>query len=430
MRDRTAPAGPTTGPNADPPLPPVFPWQQQAGGQRAPGEQQPAPPTQVFNPQTPPRPPGVRDPESWRQSGAAASQPGPRDAEFEPPAGYQPEKPPPGIPHNPAPARHGGASVGPMRAQIRQADLVRPYKPEPETGWRKVFRRLTRINLGPSPSERAWKDLERRIGVNLRGTYLIAVMQQKGGVSKTTATVGIGAALARYRHDKVVAIDGNPASGNLTKRIDEPSTGTWRGLTTDDNLHAYSDFRFHLGNDSSSGLEVLAGDPGDDVITGEKLTEAWRRLQRQYPVGIIDCGTQLRDDVTAAILAMADAVVVVSTTRLDGAQGAEETLNWLIEHGYPHLVRSAVMVISNVSRVEASAAVRDLHEDFERVVRAVHDVPYDSHLHDAGAINFDRLNPATRRAYIEVAASLVDGFAGAADRDPGALGQPGSGERR
>lgn len=310
-------------------------------------------------------------------------------------------------------------SVGSMQSQVREADFVTPYKQVPERGWRRRVYQTTRVNLGLSPAEREWNDLRRRLTVNLRGTYTIAVLQQKGGVSKTTTTVGIGAALARYRDDKVVAIDANPASGNLAKRVDEPSTGTWRGLLADPNLNAYSDFRHYLGKDSSSGLEVLAGDPGDQVLTGRELAMTWRRLSRQYPIALLDCGNQMRDDVLAAVLSMADAVVVPTTTRYDGAEAARETLDWLMQHGYPHLVRSAAMVISNVNKVTPSKAVRNLHDGFERAVRVVHDIPYDAHLSDATAINFDRLAPPTRRAFIETAAALVDGFAGAADKDPG-----------
>ncbi|MBV8349264.1 MAG: MinD/ParA family protein [Mycolicibacterium sp.] len=307
-----------------------------------------------------------------------------------------------------------------MRATIRPADLVKPYKEVPETGWRKAVHRSTRINLGPSPAERAWNDLRARLTRNLRGTYLVAVLQEKGGVSKTAVTVGLGSALARYRDDKIVGIDANPASGNLAKRIDEPSQGTWRGLIFDQRLDSYSDYRHYLGKSSSSGFEVIAGDRGDQVITGREVLELWRRLSRQYPVGLMDCGNQLRDDVMAMTLSLADAIVVPSTTRLDGVEGAAETLNWLIEHGYPHLVRNAVMVISDVNRVPPSTAVKKiLQERFEKAVRAVHYVPYDPHLSDATAIDFDRLKPETRRAYIEAAASLVDGFAAAADKDPG-----------
>jgi MinD-like ATPase involved in chromosome partitioning or flagellar assembly len=317
-----------------------------------------------------------------------------------------------------APPKHASESAGPMRAQIRQAELVKPYKPRAQTGWRRTLYRRTRINLGPSPGERAWNDLERRIKTNLRGSYLVAVLQQKGGVSKTVTAVGIGAALAHYRDDKVVAIDANPASGNLRDRVDELAHGTWYNLINDPNLNTYSDFRFHLGKDSTSGLEVLASDR-DRILTGVEVTEAWRRLQRQFPVGLVDCGNQLADDLTAAILDMVDAVVVVSTTGLDGARGAEDTLNWLLAHGYPHLVRSAVIVISNVAKVSADKAVRQLHEDFERTVRAVHAVPYDPHVHEASAIRGDRLKSDTWRAFVEAAASVADGFTGAADKDSG-----------
>jgi MinD-like ATPase involved in chromosome partitioning or flagellar assembly len=335
--------------------------------------------------------------------------------------GQEPGRLSPAAPAVTGAAQHTSASVGPLRASIRAADLVKPYKKVPATGWRRFVHRAVGINLGPSPAEREWDELRRRVSRNLRGDYLVAVMQQKGGVAKTTVTVGVGSALARYRDEKVAAIDANPASGNLAKRIEEPSAGTWRGLISDEHLQSYSDFRHYLGKSSSSGLEVLGSDVGDDMLTGAQLTELWQRLQRHYPIGLIDCGNQLRDDLMAAVLAAADAVIVVSTTRLDGADGAAETLNWLVDHGYPHLVRSAVIVISDVFKVPQSSAVRKLHEQFEKAVRAVHHVPFDPHLSDATAIDFDRLKPRTRRAFIEAAGSLVDGFAAAADKDPAAL---------
>lgn len=322
-------------------------------------------------------------------------------------------------------------SVGDLRAQIRVSQVVPPYKPVPQMGWRKNLYRVTRINLGLSRDEREWNDLRRRLTVKLRGNYVIAVMGAKGGVNKTTAAICLGAALKGYRDDKIVVIDANPASGNLASRIDEPSTMSWRGLINDPNLHDYRDFQAYLGRDSHSGLEVLGSDPGDQVLTAEDLVEARSRLQVQYPIAIVDCGNQMRDDLTRAILELlpVDAIVVPSTTRLDGAQGAAMTLNWLLKHGYPHLVRQAVVVVSNINKVGAIDQVRSLHEDFQKAVRAVHDVPFDPHLSDAVAIEFGRLRPGTRRAYIEAAASLVDGFAGAADRESagsrsGHRGQP------
>lgn len=321
------------------------------------------------------------------------------------------------------------ASVGAMRAQIHEGQLAAPYKPVPETGWRHGLYKVTRINVGLSAKEAHWNDLRRRLKVNLRGKYVIAVMQSKGGVNKTSTTVLLGAALRRNRDEMIVAIDANPANGNLARRIDEPSTMSWRGLNADDNLRDYSDFREYLGKDSHSGLEVLGSDKGRRPMAGVDLIDAWNKLQVQYPIAIIDCGNQLDDDLTYALLEQikVDAIVVPSTTRLDGAQGAADTLNWLLERGYPHLVREAVVVVSNINKVNASAQVKQLHADFERTVRSVHTIDFDPHLSDAVPIEFDRLQPENRLRYIEAAASLADGFARATDRDPGARQQRMSG---
>jgi MinD-like ATPase involved in chromosome partitioning or flagellar assembly len=431
---RGAAAAAEPGRGGPPPAPPVLPpgygprpWAP--GGYPPPGSAAGpgpngylgAPSTQSSGAHVPPqyRPP-VAPGEPRRDSDGS---PPPPRTDIAPPSGGYPAPPVAGYGGQQGPpGEYGNPSVGQLRANIRPADLIKPYKEVPELGWRKALYKSTRINAGLSPAERRWIDLRHRVGRNLRGTYLVAVLQEKGGVGKTTVTVGVGSALARYRDDKIVGIDANPASGNLAKRIDEPSQGTWRGLISDARLESYSDFRHYLGKSSSSGFEVLAGDRGDQVLTGVELRELWRRLQRQYPVGLIDCGTQMRDDVMAAVLSIVDAVLVVSTTRLDGAGSAADTLNWLVEHGYPHFARNAVVVISDVSKVSENSAVSKLHEQFEKAVRAVHHVPFDPHLSDATAIDFDRLRPDTRRAFIEAAASMVDGFAGAADKDPGALG--------
>ncbi|WP_239657018.1 MinD/ParA family ATP-binding protein [Mycobacterium riyadhense] len=333
---------------------------------------------------------------------------------FEPPAAERARS------HRQPHSRHD-ASVGDLRAQIRESHVAPPYKPVPKMGWRKTFYRTTRINLGLSAQERHWNDLDRRLKVDLRGNYVIAVMGEKGGVTKTTTAISLGMALKKYRDEKIVAIDANPASGNLARRIQEPSTLSWRGLINDAGLKQYRDFRVYMGKDKETGLEVLASDRGDEMLKGEQLVEAWKRLQVQYPIAIIDCGNQMRDDITKSILndLPVDAIVVPSTTRLDGALAAADALNWLMEHGYPHLVRQAVVVVSNIN---ASARVQRLHEDFEKAVRAVHDVPFDRHLSDATAIEFWRMRAETQKAYIEAAASLVDGFAAAADREAGTGG--------
>ncbi|WP_237752807.1 MinD/ParA family ATP-binding protein [Mycolicibacterium aromaticivorans] len=381
----------------------------------------PPPPQRNFSAPPPPAAPYGPPPQEGLFGGPQAGIP--RQA-APPPPGYRPPAGDDGR-HVARVENDPFASVGAMRAQIHEGQVAAPYKPVPETGWRHGVYKMTRINLGLSAKEAHWNDLRRRLKVNLRGKYVIAVMQSKGGVNKTSTTVLLGAALSKYRDEKIVAIDANPANGNLARRIDEPSTMSWRGLNSDRNLRDYSDFREYLGKDNHSGLEVLGSDKGRTPMTGADLITAWSKLQVQYPIAIVDCGNQLDDDLTHALLEhiRVDAIVVPSTTRLDGAQGAADTLNWLLESGYPHLVREAVVIVSNINKVNASAQVKQLHADFERTVRSVHTVDFDPHLSDAVPIEFDRLQPETALRYIEAAASLADGFARATDRDPGARQQ-------
>lgn len=70
----------------------------------------------------------------------------------------------------------------------------------------------------------------------------------------------------------------------------------------------------------------------------------------------------MRDDLTAAILSRVDVVVVASTiSATTGPQAGH--LNSAYSHGYPHLVRSAVMLTTSTKSLRT--AVRNLHEDFE-----------------------------------------------------------------
>lgn len=427
LRNAESPAAP---PVSEETTPPYYgaavqrPWDRAA--QDTEGGRHTAPPPPPWNFSAPPPPP----------SAAPHGGPPSQESLFGGPQTGMPRQPPTSPPGYRPPTRDEGrygarvendpfASVGAMRAQIHDGQVAAPYKPVPETGWRHGFYKMTRINLGLSAKEVHWNDLRRRLKVNLRGKYVIAVMQSKGGVNKTSTTVLLGAALSKYRDEKIVAIDANPANGNLARRIDEPSTMSWRGLNSDRNLRDYSDFREYLGKDNHSGLEVLGSDRGRTPMTGADLITAWSKLQVQYPIAIVDCGNQLDDDLTHALLEhiRVDAIVVPSTTRLDGAQGAADTLNWLLESGYPHLVREAVVIVSNINKVNASAQVKQLHADFGRTVRSVHTIDFDAHLSDAVPIEFDRLAPNTQLHYIEAAASLADGFARATDRDPGARQQ-------
>jgi MinD-like ATPase involved in chromosome partitioning or flagellar assembly len=110
-----------------------------------------------------------------------------------------------------------------------------------------------------------------------------------------------------------------------------------------------------------------------------------------------------------AILPAADQLVVVCVPSLDGARSASLTLDWLERHGHERLARSAVVVI-NAVRERGLIDVDKVQDYFARRCRAVVRVPFDRHLETGTEIILDELAPATRRAYVGLAAAVADGF--------------------
>ncbi len=344
-------------------------------------------------------------------------QPGPSD-------GFGPQQ----GPRHGAPDHFGVGAYGPrqdVRQRLQTADLVDQHKPVPTRGWRKAVHKAIGANPGLSKAERDWNELQGRTRRDLRGTFFTAVLTEKGGIGKTTSTVCLGSGLAELRKDYVLAMDLNPASGTLYTRVDRPSQGNIRSLNADRKLASYTDAHYHMGMNTSSGLEILDGVRDDVVLTGGEVREAWRRASRFYPIGLGDCGTQLQSDVNAAVLDISDALVVVASTRIDGVRAAENTLEWLSQHGYEALVRSGTVLINDPYRETDPKKVEKMKSNFAKWVRKVHYIPFDPHLTEADTIDVKRLKGPTRRAYFEAAASVVDLFAAAADKDY--TGQPRAG---
>ena len=93
---------------------------------------------------------------------------------------------------------------------------------------------------------------------------------------------------------------------------------------------------------------------------------------------------------------------------LDSARAASSTLDWLNENGHAELVRNAIAVV-NAVREEGLVEVDKIGEHFQGAAGPLSRCR--GTLISAGAeTQVDRLRPVTRRAYLEVAAAVADGF--------------------
>ena len=100
-----------------------------------------------------------------------------------------------------------------------------------------------------------------------------------------------------------------------------------------------------------------------------------------------------------------------TTTKVDTASKARDTLEWLRLNGYEALAAKAIVVISDAHDNATKDSIASLKETFGGNQRLVRVVPYDPHIDEGTAFIWDRLQPATQRALLEIAADVSDGFA-------------------
>ncbi|MEU6561135.1 AAA family ATPase [Nocardia nova] len=323
----------------------------------------------------------------------------------------------------------GQYQQGPQHGQYQQGQQYPPNGPGPSledvpmrrakkapgSGWRRAVHHMSggAINPGMSAEEIRLQELVARIRQPVRGDYRIATLSLKGGVGKTTTTMGIGSIFASIRGDRVIAVDANPDFGTLSQRVPLQTRSSVRDLLLDQSINSYGDVRRHTSQ-ATSRLEVLASerDPAaSESFSEDEYRQVLRVLQRFYNIILTDCGTGLMHSAMAGVLDLAHSLVLISSSAIDGARSAAATLDWLSLHGHDHLVRNAVVVINLPREGSPNVAIQHLREYFLARCRAVHVIPYDPHLAEGAEIDLARLGKNTKRALVELAATVADDFA-------------------
>ncbi|WP_309237596.1 AAA family ATPase [Actinomadura sp. BRA 177] len=301
---------------------------------------------------------------------------------------------------------------------LSSENLLGERRIAPSSGWRRAVYKATAGNIHPGESqyELRRKDLIARARTPVAGGHhRVAVMSLKGGVGKTTTTTGLGSMLGSFRGDRVIAVDGNPDRGTLSDKVRLETAATVRDLLNNrDQIHRYADVRAFTSQNEAR-LEILASDRDpavSEAFSAEDYAAVAVVLEQYYSVCITDCGTGLLHSAMAGVLSLADQLVLVSSPSVDGARSASATLDWLEAHDHGHLVRNGVVVLSMVrNRTRSQVDLDKLQSHFESRCRAVVRIPYDDHLEEGAEVELEQLAPATREAYLTLAAVVGDGFA-------------------
>nr|WP_144671362.1 MinD/ParA family protein [Arthrobacter sp. U41] len=298
--------------------------------------------------------------------------------------------------------------------------FVREQKPRPVGGFRGALYSLTGggLNLGPSARQREEDELARRISRQLQGSYNTAVLSLKGGIGKTSTTVGVGLTLAEFRGDPPCAIDANPDSGDLVERAlgegiyqqQSPRTITdlLKNIESIDSLTALARYMHHAGR-----LHLIAGEQDPEVsdsLTAEEYLRIRKLISGYYSVALTDCGTGVTHNAMKGILQSADNLIIAAGYAVSGAKRARSTLHWLASHGYEELARNAVVVITDKDEVSSRVDKDAIEDHLSGICRQLIAVPHDRGVADGDLVTLDVLRPETRRAYREIAAAIVDGY--------------------
>ncbi|GGK68513.1 hypothetical protein Sme01_13710 [Sphaerisporangium melleum] len=282
-------------------------------------------------------------------------------------------------------------------------------------GWR----RLAQVVVGgggPNRGDAVEMD-EARARTVLAGSRRIVVLGCTGGAGQTTTTLMLGHTLARYREDRVLAVDANIGDHTLTGRIAADSPETLTSLLAGlDGVSGYLSMRAYTTR-CESGLEVVGSDADPaaaprltdrGLFSDARLAQAMRVLDRHYRLILVDPAASM----AARMLSHADQLVLVAPASEDAPDAVAMTLDWLDGHGSTELRRRAVLVVNGVSR-RSMAGVEQAEAVASGRCRAIVRIPWEDELAPghAGAVQLAHLRAGGRRAYVALAGVVVSGLA-------------------
>ncbi|WP_424536247.1 TcpE family conjugal transfer membrane protein [Sphaerisporangium viridialbum] len=352
-------------------------------------------------------------------------------------------KPKPAVPRSPvrpAAGEHGAppVSIRAVPGPGTTADPAAPSVPVPvprtgdEPRVRRVesvvgrdqtggWRRLAQVVVGgggPNRNDGIETD-EARARTVLTGSRRIVVLGCTGGAGQTTTTLMLGHTLARYREDRVIAVDANTGDHTLTGRIPADSPETLTSLLSGlDGVSGYLSMRAYTTR-CESGLEVVASDADtaaarrladQGLFSDQRLAQAMRVLDRHYRLILVDPAAA----VAARMLPYADQLILVAPASEDAPDAVAMTFDWLDGHGSTELRRRAIMVINGVSR-RSMGGVEQAEAVARGRCRAIVRVPWEDELAPGqpGHAQLTHLRAGGRRAYVALAGVVASGLAAA-----------------
>jgi MinD-like ATPase involved in chromosome partitioning or flagellar assembly len=293
----------------------------------------------------------------------------------------------------------------------RQKDQPQREAEPPEMGWRGLAYRAGAHRVKPGERELRHRACLRFIRRRMQAPKIIAVFSPKGGVGKSTTAIMLGQVLAQVRGDLIAALDANPDSGNLVKRLREPySPHAADDLGRDiSQIARYTDLLPYLTKDDSGLCVIRSAEDAAGRLGPDEYRTILGLLSRFYGITIVDLGTGIREPAFLSIVDAADALVAVTEPSLDATEVAIGGIDWL-RRQFPAKIGGGTLVLNATEPHYTQVDVGRLAAEFGKHMVRVLQVPRDPHLATGGPPRWPLLARQTRDAYLGLAAAVIEGL--------------------
>ena len=245
---------------------------------------------------------------------------------------------------------------------------------------------------------------------------IISIINQKGGVGKTTTVINLASALSQ-QGKKILVIDLDP-QGNATtglglsnsEQSDQTIYGILNGTTSISNVIKKTGFKnldLITSNVDLSGLEVeTAGDSDRAFILKTKLTSYLNDSGALYDYILIDCPPSLSLLTVMALVCSNSLLVPLQTEffALEGLTQLMKTIDRIKVNLNPELVIQGILLTMYDRRNKLSSQVEQEARDYfkEKVYQTV--IPRNVRLseapsHGVPVLIYDKSCPGSRSYY-------------------------------
>lgn len=208
-------------------------------------------------------------------------------------------------------------------------------------------------------------------------TRIYTLMNQKGGVGKTTTTINLGAYLAQHGQ-RVLVVDLDPqANATSCLGVDKLNVegGTYEALLGDESIAAYVLLNERLNLSLLPSSPALAGaevELVDELARELRLRKALEQISSRYDYVLIDCPPSLGLLTVNGLMAAAHGVIVpvqCEYLALEGLGQLTQTIERVRQLLFPELsVRGVVLTMFDNRTNLSNDVVKEVNRHFPNQV--------------------------------------------------------------